>query len=96
MFKIFVSLCASKQYIIIRWILREYEKLKRSSAGLTFDSISSWISSRTGIFGQKHLVETRIKEHPIFLESHQITDAVFKATYLQFFMEQQKVNCEFY
>ncbi|CAF0755909.1 unnamed protein product [Rotaria sordida] len=74
-----------------RWLLREYEKLKRSSGGLTFDSINSWLSRHIGIVGEKQIVEKLIKQNEIFRQSNQITDSVFKATYNYFIDKQQEI-----
>ncbi|CAF0880334.1 unnamed protein product [Rotaria sp. Silwood1] len=73
-----------------RWLLREYEKLKRSSGGLTFDSINSWLSSHIGLVSEKKAVEQQIKENSIFIQSNEITDSVFKATYNYFTDQQQQ------
>ncbi|CAF4047827.1 unnamed protein product [Rotaria sp. Silwood2] len=74
-----------------RWLLREYEKLKRSSGGLTIDSINNWLSSHIGLIGEKQIVEKRIQENKIFAQSNEITDSVFKATYNYLTNQQQKV-----
>ncbi len=76
---------------LIRWLLREYEKLKKSK-GLTFDSINGWLNSHIGLVGEKKNVEKQIKQHEIFRQSNEITDSVFKAIYNYFYDKQQEVK----
>jgi len=81
-----------KIFFLISWLLREYEKLKRSSKGLTFDSINGWLNSHIGLVGEKKNVIKLIKEHEIFNQSNEITDSVFKAIYNHFYDKQQEVK----
>ena len=77
---------------LFSWIIREYEKLKRSSKGLTFDSITGWLNSHIGLVGEKKNVIKLIKEHDVFTEYNVITDSIFKAVYNHFYDKQQEVS----
>ena len=77
---------------MISWILREYEKLKRISKGVTFDSIAGWLNSHIGLVGEKKNVMKLIKEHDVFNEYNEITDSIFKAVYNHFYDKQQEVR----
>lgn len=77
---------------LFSWILREYEKLKRSSKGITFDSITGWLNSHIGLVGEKKNVMKLIKEHDVFTEYNEITDSIFKSVYNHFYDKQQEVN----
>ena len=70
--------------------------MKRSSGGLTFDSINGWLNSHIGLVGEKTNIEKLIKQHEIFRQSNEITDSVFKATYDYFVDKQQGVNYDLY
>jgi len=72
--------------------LREYERLKRSSKGLTFDSINGWLNSHIGLVGEKKNIEKQIKQNDIFRQSNEITDSVFKSVYNYFYDKQQEVK----
>ena len=76
----------------LSWLLREYEKLKRSSGGLTFDTINGWLNSNIVLVGEKGNIEKLIKQHETFRQSNEITDSVFKATYNYFVEKQQEVK----
>lgn len=75
----------------IRWLLREYEKLRRSSKGLTFDSINGWLNSHIGLVGEKKNIERLIKENIIFKQSNEITDSVFISIYDYYYEKPQEV-----
>ena len=85
--------CLSLSFIVwFRWLLREYEKLRRSSVGLTFDSISGWLNSHLGLIGEKTNIENQIKRNETFRQSNEITDSMFKAIYNQYVEKQQEVS----
>ncbi|UJR35131.1 hypothetical protein I4U23_027902 [Adineta vaga] len=74
-----------------RWLLRQYERLKASSGGLTFDSINGWLNSHLGLVGAKGNVERSIKQNEIFRQTNEITDSVFNDLYYSFINNQQKI-----
>ncbi|CAF1590759.1 unnamed protein product [Adineta ricciae] len=74
-----------------RWILREYEKLRRSRGGLTFDSINGWLNSHLGLFGEKPNVEKLMKDDELFRQSNEITDTLFNTIYYFFVKKQQEI-----
>ena len=77
---------------MFRWLLREYEKLRSSRGGLTFDSINGWLNSHLGLFGEKSNVEKLMKQNELFRQSNEITDTLFNTIYYFFVNKQQEVN----
>ncbi|CAF1155473.1 unnamed protein product [Adineta ricciae] len=74
-----------------RWLLREYEKLRNSRGGLTFDSINGWLNSHLGLFGEKSNVEKLMKQDELFRQSNEITDTLFNTIYYFFVKKQQDI-----
>ena len=76
----------------LRWLRREYEKLRRSLGGLTFDSITGWLNSHIGLVGEKTTIGNLISRHETYRRSNEITYEIFKTTYHYFVDARQEVN----
>jgi len=81
----------SIEFRFYRWLLREYEKLRNSSKGLTVDSINGWLNSHLGIVGERKQIQDIITDKQQSYETSEITDSIFKKIYSKFYNNQQTV-----